>query len=113
MPSPGSRGSDGTAATARDHPRLDIISDTEADIVNGDRRFRLSGPEAASIIAIYRHCRDDLSADSASEGMRERPQHSPTDADLFLWGVTEGMRYSHWVVLEKTLADIKARRGPE
>jgi hypothetical protein len=81
---------------------LDILSDTEADIVTNDKRFRLSGDSARAIIGIYRHCRDD-------------PRHGPTDAALFLWGVVEGMAYWQAKELDALVTNIRARRerGPE
>jgi hypothetical protein len=81
------------------NPTLEVHTSDEADIVNGDSRFKLSGPRAAGIIAIYQHCRDH--ADTG-----------PADAALFLWGVIEGLHYSWLAETENMLKIARQRTAP-
>lgn len=78
-------------------PELEIISDTEAAIVRGEARMPLSGGTAASIIAIWRHCR-------AHERTGE------TDAALFLWGLLSGLEHAAALELERISDRLEQRR---
>lgn len=62
------------------NPRLEIVGDDSAVIVQGDTRFELKGPGARAIVSAYRHC---LSHDGTGQA----------DAALYLWGLIDGLRY--------------------
>jgi hypothetical protein len=72
------------------NPTLEIISDTEADLVKGKSRYKLTGGHAASVIWAYRHC-------------LEHPGTGERDAALYLWGLTSGLRHAAMVYAEDTL----------
>jgi hypothetical protein len=72
------------------NPTLEIISDSEADIVRGASRYKLIGGRAAQIIWAYRHC-------------LEHPGTGEQDAALFLWGLGEGISHGALVVAENVL----------
>jgi hypothetical protein len=81
-----------------DQPTLEIISDTEADIVKGDARWKLKGGMARRIIIAYRHCLG-------------HPNTGPTDAALYLWGLADGLHHAALVSAEDTI-DRLGRREP-
>lgn len=79
------------------NPTLEIISDTEADIVKGDARWKLKGGLARRIIIAYRHC-------------LSHPDTGPADAVLYLWGLTDGLHHAAQVQAEDTLERLNSRR---
>lgn len=80
-----------------DQPTLEIASDTEAEVVRGSARLKLTGGNARYIIGVYRHC-------LAHKGT------GATDAALFLWGVIAGMEHQGLIHAHNTLEALSRRR---
>jgi hypothetical protein len=81
-------------------PTLEIISDTEADIVKGPARWKLKGGAARQIIAAWCHCRDHAGT-------------GETDAALYLWGLTHGLHHAALTPAQETIERCRKARDPE
>ena len=80
-----------------DNPTLEIISDTEADIVKGSVRWKLMGGLASVIITNYRHC-------------LTHAETGANDAAFYLWGLTNGLHHAYTIQAEHAIERAARRR---
>lgn len=80
-----------------ENPTLEIISDTEADIVKGAARYKLIGGLAPAIIDNYRHC-------------LSHAETGQTDAAMYLWGLTNGLHHAWAIQLEQAIERAASHR---
>jgi hypothetical protein len=80
-----------------ENPRFVIHADDHASIVQGRVRYEIQGAQAAEIIAAYRH-------------YQSHPDTGETEAQLYLWGVIDSIRYEVMSDARRRLDDVRKRR---
>lgn len=80
-----------------DKPTVEIVSDGCAYIVKNGKRFELAGGSAPRIIENYRHCLT----------------HDDVTAELYLWGLIDGIQHGNLKAIELQMADFRARQKRE